>query len=212
MTTSAGVLVEDVAALVTCESPSQDCAAALRCADAVDNLACRRVHRGAERVFAGDRVHLRWRFGEPRVVLLGHLDTVWPLGTLARWPFEVDGDRMTGPGVFDMKAGLVQLFAALERLGDLDGVAVIVTSDEEIGSATSRQLIEETCRRARAALVLEPSAGGALKIARKGVGMFRLEITGRAAHAGLEPHNGINAAVEALVCRLLDGPTRRGTP
>lgn len=188
--------VDDIARLVTCESPSGDLAAVARCADEVTELASRRVGLTAERVRVGERVHLRWQCGTPRVVLLGHLDTVWPLGTLARWPFSVDGDRMTGPGVFDMKAGLVQLFAALETLTDLDGVAVLVTSDEETGSATSRRLIEDTCRDARAALVLEPSADGALKVARKGVGMFSVAVTGRAAHAGLEPHRGINATVE----------------
>src|SRR6185312_8008389 len=114
-----------------------------------------------------------------------------------RWPFTIDGDRMTGPGVFDMKSGLVQTFAALQAQDNLDGVAVLVTSDEEIGSTSSQQLIEDTCRGARAALVLEPSADGALKIARKGVGMFTVHVTGRAAHAGLEPERGINATVEA---------------
>jgi glutamate carboxypeptidase len=104
---------------------------------------------------------------------------------------------MTGPGVFDMKTGLVQLFAALQSLDDLDGVTVLVTSDEEIGSMTSQVLIEDSCRGAGAALVLEPSADGALKVARKGVGMYALHVTGRAAHAGLEPHAGINASVEA---------------
>jgi glutamate carboxypeptidase len=190
-------LVEDLAALVSCESPSGDLAAITRCADVVDDLAVRRTATAAERVVADGQLHLRWAFGRPRVVLVGHLDTVWPLGTLGRWPFEVDGDRVTGPGVFDMKAGLVQLFAALESLDDLDGVGILVTSDEEVGSTTSQPLIEETCRDARAVLVLEPSADGALKIARKGVGMFRVEVTGRAAHAGLEPERGINATVEA---------------
>jgi glutamate carboxypeptidase len=142
-------------------------------------------------------VHLVWRFGRPRVLLLGHYDTVWPVGTLARWPFEVDGDRLTGPGVFDMKAGIVQLFAAAQSLDSLDGVAVVLTSDEEVGSGTSQELVEDVARGARAALVLEPSADGAVKIARKGVGMFRLEVAGRAAHAGLEPEKGVNATVEA---------------
>jgi len=160
-------LVEDVAELVGCESPSRDLDAVQRCADVVEALALRRIGSAPHRVMVGDRVHLRWTFGRPRVVLLGHLDTVWPLGTLARWPFERDGDRLTGPGVFDMKAGLVQLFAALQSLDDLDGVGVLVTSDEEIGSTSSQRLIEDTCRGAAAALVLEPSAGGALKVARK---------------------------------------------
>jgi glutamate carboxypeptidase len=190
-------LVDDLAELVSCESPSSDLTAVARCADVVDALARHRIGTKAERIDVSGRVHLRWQFGRPRVVLVGHFDTVWPLGTLARWPFEIDGDRITGPGVFDMKLGLVQLFAVLQGLDDLDGIAVVATSDEEIGSTTSQQLIEDTARGARAALVLEPSSDGALKTARKGVGMFRLEVTGRAAHAGLEPGNGINATVEA---------------
>jgi glutamate carboxypeptidase len=190
-------LVDDLAELVSCESPSADLTAVARCADLVDGLGRRRIGTPAERIEVDGRVHLRWRFGTPRVVLVGHFDTVWPLGTLARWPFEIDDDRVTGPGVFDMKLGLVQLFAVLQELADLDGVAVVATSDEEIGSTTSQQLVEDTARGARAALVLEPSSNGALKTARKGVGMFRLDVTGRAAHAGLEPENGINATVEA---------------
>jgi glutamate carboxypeptidase len=190
-------LVDDIDALVSVESPSADIDAVRRCADAVDEMAVRRLGVAAERVTVDGRVHLRWQWGAPRVVLIGHLDTVWPLGTLARWPFTVDGDVMTGPGVFDMKAGLVQMFAALQRQDDLDGVAVLVTTDEEIGSTTSQPLIEQTCRGARAALVLEPSADGALKLARKGVAMFTVHVIGRAAHAGLDPHSGINASVEA---------------
>ena len=190
-------LVADVAELVGCESPSRDVDAIAKCADLVEALAVRRIGQAPERVMVGDRVHLRWQFGRPRVVLLGHLDTVWPLGTLARWPFERDGDRLTGPGVFDMKGGLVQLFAALQSLDALDGITVLVNSDEEIGSLSSQQLIEDTCRGARAVLVLEPSADGALKVARKGIAMYRIEIVGRAAHAGLEPHVGINATIEA---------------
>jgi glutamate carboxypeptidase len=190
-------LVADVRSLVECESPSSDTEALGRCADLLTAYVADRLELDAERLVVDGQPHLRWRTGETRVVLLGHFDTVWPIGTLARWPFTVDGDRMTGPGVFDMKSGLVQLVAALGSLPDLDGVTILATSDEEVGSVTSQQLIEDTCRDARAVLVLEPSADGALKIARKGVGRFRLDITGRAAHAGLEPHNGINATVEA---------------
>lgn len=190
-------LVGEVEELVRCESPSRDLAAVAQCADLVEALAVRRIGQAPERVMVGDRTHLRWQFGRPRVVLVGHLDTVWPLGTLARWPFERDGDRLTGPGVFDMKGGLVQLFAALQSLDDLDGIAVLVNSDEEIGSLSSQELIENTCRDARAVLVLEPSSDGALKVARKGIAMYRIEIVGRAAHAGLEPEKGINATVEA---------------
>ena len=194
---STDALVDDIAELVSCESPSGDLAAVARCADIVEALAVRQIGTAPERVLVGERVHLRWQFGRPRVVLVGHLDTVWPMGTLARWPFERDGDRITGPGVFDMKTGIVQMFAALQTLDDLEGIAVLVTSDEEIGSTSSQQLIEDTARGAAAALVLEPSSDGALKIARKGIAMYHVEIVGRAAHAGLEPHLGINATLEA---------------
>jgi len=195
MTTA--TLVADLESLVATESPSADLAAIATCADVVADLGQRSLGAAPEQLRSGERVHLRWQFGRPRVVLLGHFDTVWPLGTLARWPFEIDGDRVTGPGVFDMKAGIVQLFTALTELPDLDGITVLLNSDEEIGSTSSHQLIEDTCRDAAAVLVLEPSADGALKIARKGVGMFTVHVTGRAAHAGLEPERGINATVEA---------------
>jgi len=188
---------EDLRALVECESPSEDRDATARCADVLADLVRRRLGGEAERVEVEGRVHLRWSFGRPRVLLLGHLDTVWPLGTLARWPFEVRGERATGPGVFDMKGGLVQMLEALSGRGGPDGVAILVTSDEEVGSNSSRALIEETAAGMEAVLVLEPSADGALKTARKGVGTFRLDVTGRAAHAGLEPHKGVNATVEA---------------
>ncbi|HMC68556.1 MAG TPA: M20/M25/M40 family metallo-hydrolase [Mycobacteriales bacterium] len=197
MTEMAHGLVDDVAELVSCESPSEDLEAVARCADVLADVAQRRIGLKPERIEVEGRVHLRWQTRGARVVLLGHLDTVWPMGTLARWPFTIDGDRMTGPGVFDMKFGLVQMVAAVQSLDGVEGLTMLVTSDEEIGSSTSQALIEDTCRDAQAVLVLEPSADGALKVARKGVGMFRLDIAGKAAHAGLEPHNGINASVEA---------------
>ena len=196
-TAATAALLEDVAELVSCESPSEDLQATARCADVLADVAQRRTRLQPERIEVDGRVHLRWQVGRPRVVLLGHLDTVWPMGTLARWPFVIEGDRMTGPGVFDMKFGLVQMLAAVQSLDDADGVTMLVTSDEEVGSTSSQALIEDTCRGAQAVLVLEPSADGALKVARKGVGMFRLDIVGKAAHAGLEPHNGINASIEA---------------
>jgi glutamate carboxypeptidase len=146
------------------------------------------------------------------IALIGHVDTVWPSGTLARWPFNVDargdssagstatgstatGSTATGPGCFDMKAGIVQLLHAVGILGDPAGIEILITTDEEVGSPTSRPLIEETARRAAAALILEPSAGGAVKIGRKGTGFYRLDVAGRAAHAGLEPENGANALI-----------------
>jgi glutamate carboxypeptidase len=165
--------------------------------EVAERLAAELLGSPGERVQVDGRVHLRWRFGgSPRVLLIGHLDTVWPLGTLARWPFSVHDGRATGPGVFDMKAGVVQLLHALAALESPDDVAVLLTTDEEIGSPTSRALIAETADGVDAALVLEPSADGALKTERKGVAVYRIEVRGRAAHAGLDPEKGLNAAVE----------------
>jgi glutamate carboxypeptidase len=122
---------------------------------------------------------------------------VFPLGTLAARPFTVEDGRATGPGVFDMKAGLVIAIHAIAALPDRRGVELFVNCDEEVGSATSRHLIEERALACGAALVLEPAADGALKIGRKGTGTFEVIVRGRAAHAGLEPERGVNALVEA---------------
>jgi glutamate carboxypeptidase len=191
-------MVDALRALVEAESPTSEPGACAACAEVAVGLVGDHLGADAERLESEGRVHLRWRFGAPphRVLLLGHLDTVWPLGTLARWPFEVRDDAATGPGVFDMKAGVVQLVFALAGLGAPDGVAVLLTSDEEIGSPTSRALLEETVAGVEAALVLEPSADGALKTERKGVAVYRIEAIGRAAHAGLDPERGVNATVE----------------
>jgi glutamate carboxypeptidase len=144
----------------------------------------------------GANVH--WRGGGmPKVLLVGHHDTVFPKGTVASRPFSVDGDVARGPGVFDMKAGIVQAIYGLGELDDTSHVEMLITCDEEVGSYASRELIEDRARAAGAVLVLEPAAdGGAVKIARKGVGTFRVDITGRASHAGLEPEKGVNALVE----------------
>jgi len=189
----------DLAALVEAESPSADPAALASCAAAVAELGGRLLGTPPERVERDGRPHLRWSFGAaPRVLLLAHLDTVWPLGTIDRWPVERDGDRLTGPGAFDTKAGIVQALHALAALDRLDGVELLVNSDEEVGSPTSSELVEAASREARAVLVLEPSQGGtgALKTARKGFAVFRLRVHGRAAHAGNQPELGVNALVE----------------
>ena len=193
-------MVEALEALVSAESPSTDPEACESCASVADGLALEIVGQPGERVIVEGRTHLRWRFGpQPRVLLVGHLDTVWPLGTVARWPFGVRDDQASGPGVFDMKAGVVQLLFALGLVGErrgLDGVTLMLTTDEEIGSPSSRDLLADEARGARAVLIAEPSFDGALKTERKGVALYRLEAAGRAAHAGLNPEQGINAAVE----------------
>jgi len=205
--------------LVAVESPSSDKAACARAADAVSDLAAELLDGVApERIVVDNATHLRWTFGTAptRVALIGHFDTVWPLGTLAELPFKVNDGLAFGPGCFDMKAGIVQGLFALASIGvdALDGVALLLTSDEEVGSPSSRALVEYTARGAVAALVLEPSVGGALKTARKGVGMYRLKVLGRSAHAGLEPENGANALV-ALAAALRDvaelGDDAKGT-
>ncbi|MFJ4853359.1 M20 family metallopeptidase [Streptomyces sp. NPDC088730] len=192
-------MLADLEELVRCESFSADHAAVARSAEVVGALGTRLLGARPETIVIDGVTHLRWTFGTPRVLLIGHHDTVWPMGSIESHPWSVTDGIARGPGVLDMKAGLVQMFHALASLPSLDGVGVLVNGDEEVGSATSRQLIEESVRGCAAALVLEPSADdeGALKTARKGTSRYEVVVHGRAAHAGLEPQKGINAAVEA---------------
>jgi len=141
--------------------------------------------------------------GGQRQLLLGHCDTVWPIGTLETMPFVIEGNQIRGPGVYDMKGGLVQMLFALKALHDLAlapalAPIVFVNSDEEIGSPESGQQIETLAREARRVYVLEPSLGteGRLKTARKGVGRFHVAVEGVAAHAGLDPEKGRSAILE----------------
>ncbi|MER6826045.1 M20 family metallopeptidase [Streptosporangium sp. NPDC000563] len=191
------VMLEDLEELVACESFSADHEAVARSARVVADQGFRRLGARAETIVIDGVTHLRWTFGTPRVLLVGHHDTVWPLGTLAERPWSVSGGIARGPGVFDMKAGLVQAFHALAALPSPDGVCVLVTGDEEVGSPSSRALIEESARGLAAAFVLEASAdGGALKTARKGTSLYELVVRGTASHAGLEPEKGVNAGIE----------------
>ena len=189
-------LLDDIRALVECESPSDDLAAVARSADVVARIGTARLGVAPERIVLERRTHLRWRLGDrpSRVLLLGHHDTVWPLGSLAQRPCTVDDGVLRGPGCFDMKAGLAMAFHAA---AGLSCVTILITGDEELGSPSSRGLVEDEARLAEAALVLEASAdGGALKTERKGVSLYDVRVTGRAAHAGLEPERGVNASVE----------------
>ncbi|MYW05876.1 M20/M25/M40 family metallo-hydrolase [Streptomyces sp. SID3343] len=191
-------MLADLEELVVCESFSADLPAVERSADVVAAQGARLLGAEPERIVIEGVTHLQWVFGTPRVLLVGHHDTVWPMGSLSTHPWSVVDGVARGPGVFDMKAGLVQMFHALASLDSLDGVYVLITGDEEVGSTTSRTLIEDAARACSATFVLEASAdGGALKTARKGGSQYELVVHGKAAHAGLEPEKGVNAAIEA---------------
>ena len=194
---------------VRAESPSLDKAAVDRFGKIVAAEWRRRGARVAllRQSERGDHVRAEWNPSGTRargqILVLGHLDTVYELGTLARTPFRLARGRAFGPGAFDMKAGLViALFAvdALAAAGRRPGKRIVFlwTSDEEIGSGSSRAVIEREARRSDAVLVLEPASGpeGSVKTARKGVGEIEIVITGRAAHAGLNPGEGVNAIEE----------------
>ncbi|MER5361610.1 M20 family metallopeptidase [Streptomyces sp. NPDC002785] len=192
-------MLADLEELVVCESFSADHAALARSAEVVGAQGARLLGRAPETIVIGGVPHLRWVFGTPRVLLVGHHDTVWPMGSLETHPWSVADGAARGPGVLDMKAGLVQMFHALASLPSPDGVCVLINGDEEVGSPTSRELIEESARGCAASFVLEASANaeGALKTARKGTSRYEVVVHGRAAHAGLEPDKGVNAAIEA---------------
>jgi glutamate carboxypeptidase len=195
-------------ALVAIESPTDDPPATRR---ALDRLAAEladsdmKVHCLRGRISAGmivARPASRVR-GKPVQLLVGHCDTVWPVGTIDRMPVEVVEGQVRGPGVFDMKAGLVQMIFALRALRHLDcdlpaTPIVMINSDEELGSADSRRMTVRLARRAVRAFVLEPAYGvaGKLKTSRKAVGEFEIVIKGRAAHAGLSPTEGASAVLE----------------
>jgi glutamate carboxypeptidase len=195
-------MLDHLERLVSAESPSKDPGLLAKCAGVIADT-CKDVLGVAPEVTSGEHPVVRVSFGAPRVMLLGHFDTVWPAGTIDRWPFAVRDGNATGPGVFDMKAGIVQGLYAIASLDDADGVELLLTSDEELGSLSTQGLIEERARAVEAVLVLEPSEQGALKVARKGCSTYTLDFTGRASHAGLDPWNGRSALV-ALAHAVLD--------
>ena len=195
-------LVETIAALARIESPSGDRVALARCGNALATLL---ADAGAEvkrvpQEEAGDHLVATLGTGSRQVLLLGHFDTVWPIGTQDEMPVAIRDGRLYGPGTFDMKAGLVLAIlaatVALPRLRDTC-LRFVFTTDEEIGSETSRALIEAEAAASAAVLVFEPAlAGGLLKTARKGVGTYRLEVHGVSAHAGIAPQDGASAITE----------------
>lgn len=203
-----GRLLDLIAHLVHIESPSTDKPLLNRLADELMTLF---AHVGTvERIAnpsGGDHVRVIVTNASdpslPPTLVLCHYDTVWPAGTVAQRPFTITDDRAFGPGAYDMKASIAMIYAALGGFGQpapvlRRPVVLLLTSDEEIGSPTSRVLIETTAAQAAHVLVLEPPTepDGALKTARKGGGAFRMTITGRAAHAGVEPEKGASALTE----------------
>jgi len=194
--------------LVECESPSDDPAAVSRCADLVADTvsAAARVKKHAGGKFGKHltcEMQLPGRKKSGQILALGHLDTVWPLGTLRTMPFREAGGRLWGPGVLDMKSGIAFFVFAARALRELDipvasKVLLQLNSDEEVGSESSRELTEKNAGRSKAVLVLEPGTGleGKLKTARKGVGDFTLVVRGKAAHAGVDFAAGASAVLE----------------
>jgi len=199
-----GWLVDTIRALVRLESPSTDRQAVERCGDEIRRRLAAlggKVSRipGGNR---GDHVRADFDGGPTRVLLLGHFDTVWPVGQLEKMPLREADGRLHGPGVFDMKSGIGAAMLAVRalterKLPDRPSLTILLTSDEEVGSETSRQTIEATALECQAVLVLEPSLpGGAAKTSRKGCGEFELIVHGVSAHAGLDPGKGASAIHE----------------
>ena len=200
-------IVSTIRELVEIESPSDNKAAVDCLAKTVAQKFAAlggqiRIHRATN---FGDhlQVDFEGKSGGTPVLLLGHYDTVYPLGTLASMPCRVVDNKLTGPGVLDMKSGIALMLHALSALQEWGGslprpITVLLVSDEEVGSDSSRAITESLAKKAAAVLVLEPSYGfeGAVKTARKGVGEYLVKVTGKASHAGLDFQEGVNAILE----------------
>jgi len=197
-----GAIIAQIRAFVECESPSGDTAALKRFADLVTT-----TMSGWARVrFNGNlvaEIALPGRKKSGQVLALGHLDTVWPIGTLAQMPFRQKDGRLWGPGVLDMKSGIAFFLAAARALRELDipvarRVLLQLNCDEEVGSHSSRALTEKNAAQSDCVLVLEPGTGlaGKLKTARKGVGDYRVTVHGRASHSGVDFDAGASAILE----------------
>jgi glutamate carboxypeptidase len=197
-------LLTTIEAFVRLESPTHDKAAVDRCGDV---LAARLLELGGRvatisATTAGNHVRAEFGEGTRQVLLLGHFDTVWPVGQIESMRLVREDDRLHGPGIFDMKAGIALGMLAVRSLLDAvpepaGRIVMLWTTDEETGSHTSRALIESEAQRSDAVLVLEPSLpGGALKTSRKGCGEYELVVHGEPAHAGVDPGKGVSAIRE----------------
>jgi len=188
--------ISDIQRLVECQSPTEDLAACTKVVDLAVEIANKVLSIPAKAIIENGRPVFWWGATNPKIVLLCHLDTVWPHDSFTP-TWKIEGDNAKGPGVFDMKAGFVQaLYAIKDIAGAESKVALVATTDEETGSATSKGLIEKLAKGADAVLVFESAIDGKVKTGRKGTSMYQVVVTGKAAHAGLEPEKGINATVE----------------
>ena len=213
-------LLDTIAGLVSIESPTDDKPSVDRCGVELS----RRLHELGGRVqtirttTAGDHLRAEFGTGDHQILMLGHFDTVWPVGQLERMPLRRVGDELHGPGVLDMKAGIAQGMLATRALFALsppDGTRVVMlwTTDEETGSHTSRALLETEAAASQAVLVLEPALpGGVLKTQRKGCGEYEIVVRGEPAHAGVDPTKGVSAirelARQVLAVETLQDLTR----
>jgi len=205
-----GEMLSFAKSLVEHESPSTDKVAVDRFGSFLANVygglgANVEVFPGGQ---MGDNLKVSFGNGQEQALILCHMDTVWPVGEVARRPFRVEGDKAYGPGIYDMKAGFlytVEVIRAFKHFGvsSEKRIVIICNSDEEIGSPSSRKLIEDEASKSKYVLVLEPSApGGALKTARKGQGTFELHVKGISAHSGSDPERGVSA-IEELARHIL---------
>ena len=186
-------MLADLEALVKLESPTEDLQACRDVIALANQIATRVLGTPADIQEVNGRPVFWWGSTTPDVIVLAHLDTVWPKGSFQP-VWQVEGNAARGPGVFDMKAGFLQAIYAMK--GMTGKVALIATTDEETGSATSKEFIKEISAKAKVVLVLEATLNGKVKTGRKGTAMYQVKIHGKASHAGLEPEKGINATTE----------------
>lgn len=197
-------ILDDIARLVSCESPSNDPDRLRSCSNLLIDLIRDRTGIQAETVTSGDLkiiiAKTKGHHDRKPITIVCHYDTVHPVGTLEHNPVGIRENQMTGPGIFDMKAGIVMSIWGLKYLIEMDAidrdVSIIITFDEELESKASSDLLVRMCHDSAVTLVMEPSLGGRLKIGRKGVGSFTVTIRGIASHAGLDPDRGANAISE----------------
>jgi glutamate carboxypeptidase len=197
-------MISLIQALVEMESPSTDKAALDQLVDLLEQEGRNRAAavKRLPQQSAGDHLRLTWGEGSGGVLLLTHIDTVHPLGSLKQMPFRHEGRKITGPGVLDMKSSVALALTVMEALNERGEslphrVTLLCTSDEEVGSPSSKELIEATARSHQMILCLEPGlADGSVKTRRKGIGSFKLKATGIPSHAGANPGDGVNAIME----------------